>query len=127
MKIRSGFVSNSSSCSFVLIGCRFDKDKVRDEDIYKAYFPDKEFVEDFYDDFYDKGFYFADDIYGGAPDNEIILGKIIDETDETGLFYDGSFVRYNDIAQMMVGMCDKLNEHNIEYKDFGVFIGNRTC
>jgi hypothetical protein len=71
MKIRKGFISNSSSCSFVIAGLKFDKDL---EKALKISLED----DDFYDKISDLDF---DHTPGECPHHDIIIGEIFNYGD----------------------------------------------
>lgn len=66
MKYRSGFISNSSSCSFVFMG--FDVTEL-----------DKEFDRK---DFSDGNWRLMNDIENGAPEGKVLIGQDINVWDE---------------------------------------------
>jgi hypothetical protein len=107
MTVRLGFVSNSSSSSFVLVGI-----KLTDEEIKKV-FPDKDSCYDvdncdiIYDDF-ESAYYAGDEICGGeeALENfEISIDKIVN----------------NEKAKVAVNLFNK-NE-----KDIKLYGGTTSC
>lgn len=74
MTFRTGFVSNSSSSSFVCIGYLVDKKKYVIEDLVRKLFPEE--APNKYDDLYD--------ILNGLVDNDKEI-SIADGGDETGV------------------------------------------
>ncbi len=115
MKIRTGFVSNSSSSSFILYGYIFDKNTDVLSDIMNklGYDVDVTDGESFYevmDDFFDKGFYISDDPETGAPKNKIIIGKILNEVDSESASFDEDEKRIN------------INQLNDIQKELDIFV-----
>ena len=88
MKIRNGFVSNSSSSSFIIKGFILSDDVIKDldfEELYTKYGFDKtKYNPEYYDKdeiYYeflryldDKGIYYSDDFYG-IPRGSLIIGE----------------------------------------------------
>ena len=70
MKTRTGFVSNSSSCSFVLVGIKLNAEEMN--------VPYSELME-LFDDFD----ILTDEDYGPLNKNELIVGQDITTSDET--------------------------------------------
>lgn len=106
MKIRSGFVSNSSSSSFVLLGYVLDKNKYKTQEIIDILytpeqlnkFSQKEFNKDYdqcdedeksdlkYDIMSNGNIRIMDHIENGAPDREsIVFGKMLGCFDSEGI------------------------------------------
>ena len=98
MKIRSGFVSNSSSSSFIIKGFILSDDVIKDldfEELYTKYGFDKtNYNPEYYDkdeinyEFLryldDKGIYYSDDFYG-IPRGSLIIGeKLFKENPDYG-------------------------------------------
>lgn len=98
MKIRSGFVSNSSSSSFIIKGFVLPNDVMKDlnfEELYTKYGFDKtKYNPEYYDkdeinyEFLryldDKGIYYADDFYGIPRGSSIIGEKLFKENPDYG-------------------------------------------
>ena len=92
MKIRQGFVSNSSSCSFVVMGYKVPKEKLDIKDVYMYLFdgarPSQDMTEediwkDIMGNCYEKGIFYADDTENGSPDDKhTIIGVQISESDD---------------------------------------------
>ena len=99
MKIRSGFVSNSSSSSFVVKGFVIPSDKIDEKKLFEQccnkFESTKELVErhkasEYYDEhetmwdamysLRDNGIYYADNEEDGAPKNSVLFGELIEET-----------------------------------------------
>jgi hypothetical protein len=126
MKIRNGFVSNSSSSSFILIGIPVDKDKIDLNELILKYMPDADLSDE---DFYWKYLYKLKkhDIYVGNEDddldeNKIYFGERIDIDDCEGLDHN----EY-DIKSLM-DKAEKLKkQHNLDTNDIKIITGTRCC
>ena len=112
MKIRKGFVSNSSSCSFVVIGYKIPKDYSFIEEIMESIDPVRwkeyknEFVDDG-DDMMEHWYEFCDgydvvllddDELGYSNDKYMIVGKTISESDDISML-DETVVFINDLEK----------------------------
>ena len=147
MKIRTGFVSNSSSSSFVLRGFLIDKDKYTQESLLQLMniMPDEDKIQETFerynydtredvieDMFYDKIYNYFDDMglfFGlnsedGCPDEDVyMIGEML---------YDSY---YNDICDTQIidgkisnaklqAIQDKLG---LEDSDVKIICGERCC
>ena len=147
MKIRTGFVSNSSSSSFVLRGFLIDKDKhtlesllqlmniMPDEDEIQEtlkkfnYFTREDIIKDiFYDKIYDyfddMGLFFGTNTEDGCPDEDVyMIGEMLydsyyNDTCDTQII-DGKISN----AKLQV-IQDKLG---LEDSDVKIVCGERCC
>ena len=98
MKIRSGFVSNSSSSSFIVKGFILSDDIIKDldfEELYTKYGFDKtKYDPEYYDKdeidyeflYYlsDKGIYYSNDFYGIPRGSSIIGDKLFEGNPDYG-------------------------------------------
>ena len=114
MKFRDGFVSNSSSSSFVVFGVRFST---------------KEAVEDFFGDG------FSDDICSFEKDglsfvendDEIFFGKLIDEGEDE---LSGSCITLQELMGLENKILDALSEmtvKHLEETEVKLYTGVRAC
>lgn len=101
MKIRSGFISNSSTSNFIVRGYIIPRDKI-DYKKFKQLFLNKhpEILEelknydeeDFYWEFFyqvrDTGYYITENTEDGAPTGCCLLGELLVDTGEDGYIPD---------------------------------------
>jgi hypothetical protein len=128
MKIRTGFVSNSSTSSFVIVGFLLPKKEWTHERVFNALYPDQEFDEDSWYETFDndeEGRAYQDDGDGGAPKGKVIVGyKVAEYSSE-----DCDFTEANvDLAEM-TDRCNALGEQLGVPKGQGVrlFCGTEAC
>lgn len=107
MKIRNGFISNSSSSSFVLIGCR-----ISDEDLAKALNVDD--TDDLYDVVNET------DLYWDAEDG--IIGYTIAEGNDGD--FEGDTLTIPELMEKAKEISEKLS---IPLEEIKIISGTRYC
>ena len=105
MKIRSGFVSNSSSSSFVILGYRMDKAEY------------KKLTDDERDTLYDRDDVLSDD---GPP----IIGEVLGEIDENNYYFHPKEFDCDEIKKKISALAKKYKKKISEIK---LIIGKRAC
>jgi len=134
MKIRSGFVSNSSSSSFVVVGFEIDDNIFTEKDYLIKLFglKESEIPEDeldFENLFCDKTYsnpdcYIATHDESGASEGKHLIGVLVAEADrETGDFNDCSF-DMNELTKRANELKQKLGINNVK---ISLKIGVRCC
>lgn len=138
MKVRSGFVTNSSSSSFIcVLGKVIDKEKFLASGLGKCYYGwqlknDNRIIdEDWHNPFYELGAgwagvwiddsylideqeYFYWEAYGGAGDNDYCFQN---DSDDYDLNYDVSLADFPEDQQLMYGCA--IEENGLKYIDSG--------
>lgn len=117
MKIRTGFVSNSSSSSFVVLGFAVPRGSVDEETVAEKMDLVDECLEDY-------DVWFADSSDMGAPNGKTLVGiKIADISDESGPEeQEFDFVRICKDANELKYKCGI--DPNIPLK---LYTGSRSC
>lgn len=136
-KIRQGFVSNSSSCSFVVAGVMVDEDKLNIHQLVKNLYPEvyqqcsdeSNDLEDLEDCLYDyismneSNIYFGDNVEQGADEGKLLIGYTIAEIhDEYEL--DNTKMTLNEINNKCKGLLNKLGLDDEEVK---IITATRMC
>lgn len=125
MKIRNGFVSNSSSSSFVLVGATIERDDISEEFMKKAL--DKEGIDVKYDDVEDT---FWDSMYSGKFELENPS-----ETDAWGIrlfSFDDDYIEESETSfQEVIDAGEKAKEKLTEFfgytPEIKIITGTEMC
>lgn len=124
MKVRSGFVSNSSSSSFVILGAKIDIDFSEEEmiklmDKHGIKYDDEYPEDDFWGAMYNGKFGFS---YFSEPD---IIGKYIASGDECGL--EESTTSFADLEKMAKEVKENVKKVLDIDIDVQLLTGERCC
>jgi hypothetical protein len=149
VKIRAGFVSNSSSSSFVMVGIKIGTkltDELRKDIMNKVGInwkmelerrleaekneeeewrmdEDELLREIFYDQIGSSGLHLLAE-GTGAPENSVIIGKMLAETRDNGFFHNTQSLSAYQIMKIGKELNKKMSTLNIEPK---VYIGTYMC
>ena len=138
MKIRKGFVSNSSSCSFVVAGYKVKKDdnilfdmisklRPRETEEFMKKYPDwskYEIAREIIDE-YGNIEILNDGEVGYDSDTHMIIGVSLAEGDDCNMF-DNDEYSFNDITVLIDDIDETLKECGIDRKKV-IVTGTRMC
>lgn len=124
MKIKNDFVTNSSSCSYILIGFKIDYDKFK-ERLKDGIIVNNKKINEFYD-FHEKCYYEniscmngSDD---GISDDNILIGKKFDIHDDECIEYQE--IDLNNVSNLLEPIMSQLN---IKKEDIKIYTSTRLC
>ena len=138
MKIRTGFVSNSSTSSFIVKGFIVPREKMDVQTLFD-YLLEKypEFKEKWakYDedeadyeisyDLRDKGLYITDSEEEGAPKDSYIIGSLLQDTGSEGYIEDMTIdCSLDDNLTELKQVLEDITKEDLECK---VIVGTRMC
>jgi len=138
MKIRKGFVSNSSSCSFVVAGYEVKKDDNILFDMVSKMYPKEteEYIKKYPDwskyeiatsiiDMYGNIEVLNDIEVGYNSDTHMVIGISLAEGDDCNMF-DNNEYSFNDIAKLIKDIGESLKKCGVDRKKV-IVTGVRMC
>jgi len=134
MKIRTGFVSNSSTASFVIIGFTVPRGKFTDrfflEHLYGRSNLDQMSEDDLEDDFNDTRWNNRVTVRNheeeGAPKKETLIGVVVAEIHDDGDYADEKAIDVEDLLEEAAEVRNKLNLSEKE-APIKMYIGTRMA
>ena len=131
MKIRNGFVSNSSSSSFIAKGFVLDRKEYKkyEEEIAKAFnitwetegFDDYEIYDNRKEAIYNSELFIAENIEDGAPRGKVIIGEMIYEADENC-----DYLGYQELDCSLSDVTSKIKSVIGDYP-LKVIVSSKSC
>lgn len=131
MKIRNGFVSNSSSSSFIAKGFVLDREEYKkyEEEIAKAFnitwetegFDDYEIYDNRKEALNNSELFIAENIEDGAPKDKVIIGETIEDLGEDDYYFHNHTLDCEP-SEILNKIKSIIGEHPVK-----IIVGTKSC